>query len=144
LLDLFARSSARTRRERFHHALLVFPQRYLDEILDAGNWPGSARRLRSTRRYAMALGSLLFRHLGHPCRLWHRDRVGIVEPGNFAVRKMIARVARAVTRYEDGLLVINIPVPRQSAAQVGYGVKFQCHQRPVTVGFGAAADRCRQ
>ena len=33
LLDLFARSSARTRRERFHHALSVFPRRYLDEIL---------------------------------------------------------------------------------------------------------------
>jgi GNAT superfamily N-acetyltransferase len=33
LLDLFARSSAQTRHDRFHHALSVFPQRYLAEIL---------------------------------------------------------------------------------------------------------------
>jgi len=33
LLDLFARSSPETRRDRFHHVLSVFLQLYLDEIL---------------------------------------------------------------------------------------------------------------
>jgi hypothetical protein len=33
LLELFTRSSPDTRRSRFHSALSVFPQRYLDEIL---------------------------------------------------------------------------------------------------------------
>jgi hypothetical protein len=33
LLDLSGRSSPDTRRSRFHQALSVFPQRYLDEIL---------------------------------------------------------------------------------------------------------------
>src|SRR5512135_3134545 len=33
LLELFERSSPESRRNRFHHALSVFPRRYLDEIL---------------------------------------------------------------------------------------------------------------
>src|SRR5204863_9026043 len=32
LIDLFTRSSLQTRRDRFHHALSVFPERYLEEI----------------------------------------------------------------------------------------------------------------
>src|SRR5512135_405150 len=35
LLELFERSSPESRRNRFHHALSVFPRRYLDEILTA-------------------------------------------------------------------------------------------------------------
>src|SRR4051794_8676162 len=33
LLDLFDRSSLETRHGRFHHALSVFPRRYLDDIV---------------------------------------------------------------------------------------------------------------
>src|SRR5689334_15640874 len=33
MLDLFARSSSDTRRDRFHGSLSVFPERYLEEIL---------------------------------------------------------------------------------------------------------------
>jgi hypothetical protein len=43
--------------------------------------------------------------------------VGIVEPGNVAVRRMIERVVpNATTRYEAGELVISMPVPQRSAA----------------------------
>jgi hypothetical protein len=43
LLGLFARSSADTRRDRFHHALSLFPQLYLDEIV-TGRQPAMAAR----------------------------------------------------------------------------------------------------
>jgi GNAT superfamily N-acetyltransferase len=43
--------------------------------------------------------------------------VGIVEPGNVAVRRMIERVVpSATTRYEAGELVISMPVAQRSAA----------------------------
>ena len=43
VLDLFTRSSPDTRRERFHGALSVFPQRYLEEILSGRQLAVAAR-----------------------------------------------------------------------------------------------------
>lgn len=71
LLDLFGRSSADTRRSRFHQALSVFPQRYLDEILT-----------------------------GRQLALVARD----IAPG-------------AVARFEDGMIVVSVPLPERAGAQ---------------------------
>ena len=43
VLDLFTRSSPDTRRDRFHGALSVFPQRYLEEILSGRQLAVAAR-----------------------------------------------------------------------------------------------------
>src|SRR5438067_7691783 len=59
LLDLFARSSPETRRDRFHHALSVFPQLYLDEIVSGKQLAVAARDIchQESYGYVFALAS---------------------------------------------------------------------------------------
>jgi GNAT superfamily N-acetyltransferase len=146
LLDLFARSSARTRRERFHHALSVFPRTYLDEILDGRQLALAARDACHPELAGRVVGLASAAPMDHRAAevaVWVADEwqrhgvgtlllqgildmlaergittaVGIVEPGNVAVRRMIERaVANATTHYEAGELVISMPVPQRSAA----------------------------
>jgi GNAT superfamily N-acetyltransferase len=146
LLDLFARSSARTRRERFHHALSVFPRAYLDEILDGRQSALAARDACHPKLEGRVVGLASAAPMDHGAAevaVWVADEwqrhgvgtlllrgifdllaergvttaVGIVEPGNLAVRRMIERVVpSATTRYEAGELVISMPVPQRSAA----------------------------
>ncbi len=146
LLDLFARSSARTRRDRFHHALSVFPQRYLDEILGGRQLALVARdachpasdglvvglvsaavTAGTTAEVAVwvddswqrrGVGTLLLQGiLGLLADCGIKTAVGIVEPSNLAVRKMIEHVAPDATmRLDGGALVMSIPVRQRHAA----------------------------
>ena len=56
LLGLFARSSPETRRDRFHHALSVFPQLYLDEILSGRQLAVAARDTCHEQSYGKVFG----------------------------------------------------------------------------------------
>jgi GNAT superfamily N-acetyltransferase len=146
LLHLFAHSSARTRRERFHHALSVFPQAYLDEILDGRQLALAARDACDPEREGRVVGLASAAPMDHGAAevaVWVADEwqrhgvgtlllqgildmlakrgittaVGIVEPANVGVRRMIERtIPNASTRYEGGELVISMPVPQRSAA----------------------------
>jgi GNAT superfamily N-acetyltransferase len=139
LLDLFARSSLETRRDRFHSALSVFPQRYLEEILNGqlalaardtcqeetrGQIIGLASAAPiapGTAEFAVwvddawqghGVGSLLARAI---LRLLAQHGVstaiGIMEPGNLAVRRLVNRVApNAAARSEDGMIVVSVPL----------------------------------
>lgn len=145
LLDLFARSSADTRRSRFHSALSVFPQRYLDEILTGkqlalvardtcqeenhGKVFGLASAARSWHRRICRLGrrrpaGARGRHparAGDPALLVDRGTraaIGIMEPDNLAIRRLFGRVAPgAVARFEDGMIVVSVPLPDWVDAQ---------------------------
>jgi GNAT superfamily N-acetyltransferase len=140
LLGLFARSSPETRRDRFHHGLSVFPQLYMDEILSGGQLAVAARDTcheesfgkvfglasaapvtNGTAQFAVwvedawqgcGVGSLLTRAI---LRLLSRHGVstaiGIMEPGNLAVRRLVNRIApHATTRSEGGMIVVSIPL----------------------------------
>jgi GNAT superfamily N-acetyltransferase len=140
LLDLFARSSPETRRDRFHHALSVFPQLYLDEIVSGEQLAVAARDTCHEESYGKVfglasaapvaagtaefavwveddwqgrgVGSLLTRAI---LRLLAErgigTAVGITEPGNLAVRRLIKRIAPdATTRSEGGMIVVSIPL----------------------------------
>jgi GNAT superfamily N-acetyltransferase len=147
LLDLFVRSSPHTRRSRFHSALSVFPQRYLDEILTGRQLALVARDTcqeenhgkvfglasaapvaPDTAEFAVwvddawqghGVGTLLVRGI-----LWllaergTRTAIGIMEPDNLAVRRLVERVAPgAVVRFEDGMIVVSVPLPEWAGAQ---------------------------
>jgi GNAT superfamily N-acetyltransferase len=140
LLDLFARSSPQTRRDRFHHALSVFPAAYLDDILAGRQLVCAARDAchlenvgrifglasaapigPGTAEFAVwvddawqrhGVGSLLVRAiLDQLARTGVRTAVGVVEHGNLAVQRMLRR---AVTDYsiraEDDVQVISVRV----------------------------------
>jgi RimJ/RimL family protein N-acetyltransferase len=141
LLDLFARSSPESRRERFHHALSVFPQRYLEEILSGSQLALVARDTCHPDRHGQVIGLASAAPIGPRTAefaVWVGDAwqghgvggllargilrllaeqgtstaVGIMEPGNAAVRRLIHRVApHATSRWEDGLVVVSIPLP---------------------------------
>ncbi len=140
VLDLFTRSSPDTRRERFHGALSVFPQRYLEEILGGKQFALVARDTchEESRDKVFGLasaapiepgvaefavwvddayqghgvGSLLVRTI---LRLLAEHgsctAVGIMEPENLAIRRLVSRIAPgAATRSEDGMIVVSIPL----------------------------------
>ena len=140
VLDLFTRSSPDTRRDRFHGALSVFPQRYLEEILSGRQLAVAARDTchEDSREKVFGLasaapigpgiaefavwvedacqgrgvGSLLVRAI---LRLLAehgiRTAIGIMEPGNLAIRRLVSRIAPgAATRSEDGMIVVSIPL----------------------------------
>lgn len=147
LLDLFGRSSADTRRSRFHQALSVFPQRYLDEILTSRQLALVARdtcqeenhgkvfglasaapAAPGTAEFAVwvddgwqghGVGTLLVRGiLRLLAERGTRTAIGIMEPDNLAVRRLVERVAPGVVaRFEDGMIVVSIPLPDWAGAQ---------------------------
>jgi RimJ/RimL family protein N-acetyltransferase len=148
LLELFERSSPETRAERFHHALSVFPQRYLDEILTGARGQlalvardtchpenhGKVFGLASaapvgpgTAEFAVwvddawqghRVGTLLVRAILHLlAEQGMTTAVGIMEPGNSAIRRLLDRVApQATTRHEDGMIVLSVPLAEWSAS----------------------------
>jgi GNAT superfamily N-acetyltransferase len=138
LLDLFARSSPETRRDRFHHALSVFPQLYLDEIVSGKQLAVAARDICHEGSYGKVfglasaapvaagisefavwvedawqgrgVGILLTRAI---LRLLARQQistaVGIMEPDNLAIRRLVNRIAPgATTRSEDGMIIVTV------------------------------------
>jgi GNAT superfamily N-acetyltransferase len=146
LLGLFARSSPDTRRSRFHQALSVFPQRYLGEILTGRQLALVARdtcqevnhgkvfglasaapAAPGTAEFAVwvddswqghGVGTLLVRGI---LRLLAQHgtstAIGIMESGNLAIRRLVERVApTATTRFEDGMLVVSVPLPDWAGA----------------------------
>ena len=147
LLDLFGRSSADTRRSRFHQALSVFPQRYLDEILTGRQLALVARDTcqeqnhgkvfglasaapvaADTAEFAVwvddawqghGVGTLLVRGiLRLLAERGTRTAIGIMEPDNLAIRRLAKRVApAAVARFEDGMIVVSVPLPERAGAQ---------------------------
>ena len=147
LLNLFTRSGPETRRDRFHDALSVFPQRYLDEVLTGKQVALVARdtchaeSLEEVFGLASAapiapgsvefavwvddawqghgVGSLLVRAL---LRLLHEQgiatAIGIMEAGNVAIRRLLARVApHARIRLEDDMVVLSVPLAHWAAEQ---------------------------
>ena len=145
LLDLFARSSPETRRDRFHHALSVFPQLYLDEIVSGKQLAVAARDTCHEESYGKVfglasaapitagiaefavwvedawqghgVGTLLVRAiLNLLAQRGISTAVGIMESGNGAIRRLIGRVApQATTRFEDGMVVVSVPLAEWAA-----------------------------
>jgi len=123
LLHLFERSSPQTRRDRFHHAVSRFPQRYMDDMLAGRQLAVVARDLchsetcgeviglasaapvppSGTAEFAVwvddswqgrGVGAALTRAiLTELARSGLHTAVGVVEEGNLAVRRLMERVA---------------------------------------------------
>jgi GNAT superfamily N-acetyltransferase len=140
LLDLFARSSPETRRDRFHHALSVFPQLYLDEIVSGKQLAVAARDTCHEESYGKVfglasaapiaagiaefavwvedawqghgVGTLLTRAILRLLAKQHiSTAIGIMEPDNFAIRRLVNRIAPdATTRSEDGMIIVSVPL----------------------------------
>jgi GNAT superfamily N-acetyltransferase len=131
LLDLFARSSPETRRDRFHHALSVFPQLYLDEILSGRQLAVVARDTCHEEGYGKVFGLASAAPITDGAAefaVWVEDAwqgrrvgslltrailalltdsgmttaIGIMEPENLA--------PHATTRSEDGMIVVSVPL----------------------------------
>jgi polyisoprenoid-binding protein YceI/GNAT superfamily N-acetyltransferase len=64
------------------------------------------------------VGTLLVRAILHLlARQGMTTAVGIMEPGNGAIRRLLGRVApQATTRFEDGMIVVSVPLAQWAAA----------------------------
>jgi GNAT superfamily N-acetyltransferase len=145
LLDLFTRSSLQTRRDRFHHALSIFPERYLEETLRGEQLSLVARDNCHPESYGMVIGlasagrmtedaaevavwvddawqrrgvgGQLFRDILTLLReQGYREAVGFVEPSNLAARGLIQRVCPGATSEYDDIIQVRMPL---STAQTG-------------------------
>jgi GNAT superfamily N-acetyltransferase len=139
LLNLFARSSARTRSSRFHHALSVFPERYLEEILsgrqlalvardichhetdgDVIGLSSAARISDSSAEVAVWVDDAWQRHgvgrlllektLTRLAVQGYREAVGFIQPSNLAALRLVERCADAVVRPEGDVLRVSVPL----------------------------------
>jgi GNAT superfamily N-acetyltransferase len=140
LLDLFARSTAHTRRDRFHHALSVFPERYLAEILRGQQLALVARDSCHPDRYGAVIGLasaatmteevaevavwvddawqrrgvgglLLGEILASLTQQGFAEAVGFIEPSNIAARRLIERVSPNATReLDDDIIKVRMPL----------------------------------
>lgn len=138
VLDLFTRSSPDTRRDRFHGALSVFPQRYLEEILSGRQLAVAARDTCHEESRGKVFGLASAAPIGPGVAefaVWVEDAcqgrgvgsllarailrllaehgtctaIGIMEPGNLAIRRLVSRIAPgATTRSEDGMIVVSV------------------------------------
>lgn len=147
VLDLFTRSSPDTRRDRFHGALSMFPQRYLEEILSGRQLAVAARDTchEESRDKVFGLASAASVEPGAAeFAVWVEDAcqghgvgslltrailrllaehgtctaIGIMEPGNLAIRRLVSRIAPdAAARSEDGMIVVSIPLAGWGAGQ---------------------------
>jgi ribosomal protein S18 acetylase RimI-like enzyme len=142
LLDLFARSTAQTRRDRFHHALSVFPERYLEEILHGEQLALVARDSCHPDRYGAVIGlasaapmteqaaevavwvddawqrrgvgGLLLREiLALLPQQGYAEAVGFVEPSNIPARRLIERISPNSTKELHGdIIEVRMPLSR--------------------------------
>lgn len=140
VLELFSRSSPQTRFDRFHHPLAVMPRRYLDDLVSrrqlalvardeccddaCGRIVGLASAANLTPTAAEVAVWVEDRWQGHGIgsMLTHTlldelavrgvsTAVGVISPGNQAVRRFIARVCpQHSIRYTNGLLVAEMPL----------------------------------
>lgn len=140
VLDLFTRSSPDTRRERFHGALSVLPQRYLEEILGGRQLAVVARDTCHEESRDTVFGLASAAPFGPGIAefaVWVEDAyqgrgvggllvrailqllaehgictaIGIMEADNLAIRRLVSRVAPdAATRAEDGTIIVSIPL----------------------------------
>jgi GNAT superfamily N-acetyltransferase len=144
VLEMFSRSSPQTRHDRFHQALSVMPRQYLDDILsrrqfalvawdrcgdvDSGRIVGLASAANLTPAMAeiavwvedawqrLGVGTLLTRALLEELAARGTSTaVGIIEPGNAAVRRLLNKVAPGHSvRSANGLVVVDIPLARDA------------------------------
>ena len=140
MLDLFTRSSPETRRDRFHHALSVFPQRYLDEILTGRQMAVVARDICHEESLGKVFGLASAAPVATGAAefaVWVEDAwqgrgvgsmllhailrllaehdistaIGIMELDNLSIRRLVNRIAPdATTRSEDGMIVVSVPL----------------------------------
>jgi GNAT superfamily N-acetyltransferase len=140
LLDLFDRSSLDTRLRRFHHALSVFPRRYLDDILTGRQLAVVARDVCHPDSYGKVFGLASAAPTGSgeaEFAVWVDDAwqgrglgtllvrailraltqagtavaIGFIQADNVPVQRLIRRVApEASFRAEDGIVIVRIPL----------------------------------
>lgn len=147
LLGLFEHSTPQTRRDRFHHALSVFPQGYLDDLMAGRQFavvardtchPASRGKVfglasaaptsGSAAEFAVwvddawqghGVGTLLARAvLRQAAEQGTAVAIGIMEPGNLAVRRLLSKIApNAVYRPQDSMVVVSIALADWLAGQ---------------------------
>ena len=105
LLDLFARSSPETRRDRFHHALSVFPQLYLDEIVSGKHLAVAARDTCHEESYGKVFGLASAAPVAvgiAEFAVWVEDAWQGRGVGSLLTRAILRLLTRAAHQHGDG------------------------------------------